>query len=368
MKPNLPASLALVTFLGTGGAFAAAPDGTSPSAVTVSTPPAPPATGGATPAAPISVAPAPAAPASQGTSASPGSDASKADGTKADAADEQTRSADRAAYFEARLAALHAGLTLSPAQEALWPPIDKAMREIASLRKAEWQARMVEGGRGVDSPPANPSAPAANSAEAATPFDLLHRTGEQLEHHGRALQALADAAKPMFANLSLEQKNRLPVLLKGLMPQRGPIERMLASLGVGAQQATGDRVDDRDPGTTKQDGRRGDGRDPGGRGAGWPGWFGGSEGGRHGFADDGDQNGGGASTDQDRRAGRRHGSGEMQDWHRRGMQDGDYRSSGRGDRDGWDRHSDGRDDSYADHRGRWTEGQDRPQDQGNGED
>ncbi len=37
--------------------------------------------------------------------------------------------ADRAAFLDARIAALHAGLVLTPAQEKLWPSVESALRE-----------------------------------------------------------------------------------------------------------------------------------------------------------------------------------------------------------------------------------------------
>ena len=41
---------------------------------------------------------------------------------------------DRTAFADARIAAVHAGLTLTPDQEKLWPPVEKAIRDFAKLR------------------------------------------------------------------------------------------------------------------------------------------------------------------------------------------------------------------------------------------
>ena len=41
---------------------------------------------------------------------------------------------DRAAYADARIAAVHAGLKLTADQEKLWPPVETAVRELAKLR------------------------------------------------------------------------------------------------------------------------------------------------------------------------------------------------------------------------------------------
>ena len=41
---------------------------------------------------------------------------------------------DRAAFVDARIAAVHAGLKLNADQEKLWPPIEGAVRDFAKLR------------------------------------------------------------------------------------------------------------------------------------------------------------------------------------------------------------------------------------------
>src|SRR5438309_8816105 len=49
---------------------------------------------------------------------------------------------DRAAFADARIAAVHAGLKLSPDQEKLWPPVEAAVKEFAKLRIDRANARM----------------------------------------------------------------------------------------------------------------------------------------------------------------------------------------------------------------------------------
>ena len=48
--------------------------------------------------------------------------------------------ADRAAFLDARIAGLKAGLRLSPEQEKLWPPVEGALRETAVKRDARVDA------------------------------------------------------------------------------------------------------------------------------------------------------------------------------------------------------------------------------------
>ena len=49
---------------------------------------------------------------------------------------------DRAAYADARIAAVHAGLKLTADQEKLWPPVEAAVRDFAKLRIDRANARM----------------------------------------------------------------------------------------------------------------------------------------------------------------------------------------------------------------------------------
>src|SRR5277367_3971834 len=49
---------------------------------------------------------------------------------------------DRAAFVDARIAAVHAGLKLTPDQEKLWPPVEGAVRDFAKLRMDRANARM----------------------------------------------------------------------------------------------------------------------------------------------------------------------------------------------------------------------------------
>src|ERR1700736_161934 len=49
---------------------------------------------------------------------------------------------DRAAFIDARIAAVHAGLKLTADQEKLWPPVEAAVRDFAKLRIDRANARM----------------------------------------------------------------------------------------------------------------------------------------------------------------------------------------------------------------------------------
>src|SRR5258706_478668 len=54
----------------------------------------------------------------------------------------QMSSEDRAAFTDARIAAVKAGLKLNPDQEKLWPPVETAVRDFAKLRIDRANARM----------------------------------------------------------------------------------------------------------------------------------------------------------------------------------------------------------------------------------
>jgi hypothetical protein len=122
--------------------------------------------------------------------------------------------ADRAAFLDAGIAALHAGLTLSPEQEKLWPAVETTLRTAANDAMARRQ-------KFKDAP-----AP-------ATFVDRLRRRGETAVARGQNLEAIADAAAPLYATLSEDQKHRLPVLMRGLRPHF--FQRHFAMMGDGRE-------------------------------------------------------------------------------------------------------------------------------------
>ncbi|MEW6437467.1 MAG: Spy/CpxP family protein refolding chaperone [Pseudomonadota bacterium] len=109
--------------------------------------------------------------------------------------------ADRAAFLEARIAALHAGLALTPAQEKLWPAVESALRDTHNLIAAQRAARR-DGPRPAD------------------PVAWLQRVSNNTVERGEALKKLADAATPFYATLNDDQKHRLPFLLHAVFGHR----------------------------------------------------------------------------------------------------------------------------------------------------
>ena len=111
---------------------------------------------------------------------------------------------DIEALTDARVAALHAGLKLSPDQDELWPPVEDAIRSLARQRRDQWRTWRDSQGQGGDDLPGRLRAMADRQAARA-----------------EALRKLADAAGPLYGTLDEGQKRRLPVLMRVMRPHGG---------------------------------------------------------------------------------------------------------------------------------------------------
>ncbi len=109
--------------------------------------------------------------------------------------------ADRAAFMEARIAALHAGLALTPDQEKMWPPVETALRDLSKTRMAIWE-RLHQMRH--------------DETRKTDPIAWLKTVSENQLARGEALKKLADAAAPLYTSLSDEQKHRLPILARAI--------------------------------------------------------------------------------------------------------------------------------------------------------
>jgi LTXXQ motif family protein len=105
---------------------------------------------------------------------------------------------DRAAYVDARIAAVHAGLKLNADQEKLWPPVEAAVREFAKLRIDRANARM--------------NAPA--DSPQPDPVTRLRERADNMAASAAAMKKIADAADPLYKTLDEGQKRRLGVLTR----------------------------------------------------------------------------------------------------------------------------------------------------------
>src|SRR5262249_45638484 len=108
---------------------------------------------------------------------------------------------DRAAFVDARIAAVHAGLKLNADQEKLWPPVEAAVRDFAKLRIDRANARM-NAQKDDDSSQQKPDDPVSRLRDRA---DTMAATAT-------ALKKIAEAADPLYKTLDDGQKRRLAVL------------------------------------------------------------------------------------------------------------------------------------------------------------
>jgi zinc resistance-associated protein len=107
---------------------------------------------------------------------------------------------DRQAFLDARIAAIHAGLQLSSDQEKLWPAAESAIREaIAQMRQA--RQKVKEDAAGSDK---------------QDPIARMRRTAERSMMVAQSLTKIADAAQPLYASLSDDQKWRLQAMLRAI--------------------------------------------------------------------------------------------------------------------------------------------------------
>lgn len=114
---------------------------------------------------------------------------------------------DRSAFTDARIAALKAGLKLTPAQEKNWPAVEAAIRDAAKARAARWaefreKFKDEEGHKNL--------------------IERLQHRAKALEARGADLLKLADASKPLYDSLDDSQKRRLGFLLHHLHGGEGP--------------------------------------------------------------------------------------------------------------------------------------------------
>lgn len=112
---------------------------------------------------------------------------------------------DIAAFTDARIAALKAGLELTPDQAKNWSPFEQALRDMAQLRIQRIQARL-SGQTQAQAP--------------ATPFDRLERRADAMAKRSAALKKVADAGSPLYQSLNDDQKQRFMVLARMLRPHR----------------------------------------------------------------------------------------------------------------------------------------------------
>lgn len=126
--------------------------------------------------------------------------------------------ADITAFTDARIAALKAGLELTPDQAKNWPPFEQALRDMAQLRIQRIQERL-----------------SGQQQAPATPFDRLERRAGAMAKRSAALKQVADSGAPLYQSLNDDQKARFMKLARILRPH----PRMHAFMERGWRQGEG---------------------------------------------------------------------------------------------------------------------------------
>jgi zinc resistance-associated protein len=103
--------------------------------------------------------------------------------------------ADISAFGEARIAAIRAGLKLTPEQEKHWPAVEAALRDLAKQRSERFAAR-------------------ADADRPTDPIERLSLRAKAMQERGAALEKLAAAAGPLYKSLDDAQKHRWVVLAR----------------------------------------------------------------------------------------------------------------------------------------------------------
>ena len=180
---------------------------------------------------------------------------------------------DRAAFTDARIAALKAGLKLTPDQDKNWAAFETALRDIAKAHQERLaQVPAADGPRarrrgpdrdqaaGRDADNARPGTPDLRAAD-ADPVARMRREAEVMSNAGAALKKLADAQEPLYASLDDSQKNRFQ-LLSHILTQ--PNQSFAQMRGHGGREMR--RMHERHHGPDDRRGMRGqEGGGPGGQ-------------------------------------------------------------------------------------------------------
>jgi LTXXQ motif family protein len=107
---------------------------------------------------------------------------------------------DLAALVDARVAALKAGLKLTPEQEKNWPALESAIRAFVNerfVRMAERRDRR-------------------ETRRQSDPIERLRQSAETMSSTAAGLRRLADAADPLYKSLDDGQKRRFTMLARSM--------------------------------------------------------------------------------------------------------------------------------------------------------
>lgn len=129
------------------------------------------------------------------------------DGARAEHQHRHLSADDVNAFADARIAALKAGLELTPDQAKNWPAFEAALRNMVQLRVQRMQARQAAQQQGQAQTP-------------ATPFDRMAKRADAMSKRAAAVKQIADAGAPLYASLNEAQKQRFAMLGRLLRPHQ----------------------------------------------------------------------------------------------------------------------------------------------------
>jgi hypothetical protein len=126
---------------------------------------------------------------------------------------------DRAAFADAKIASVKAGLQLTPEQEKLWPPVEAAVRDFARQRIAMANARasardLQRAERDQKGSQDRGPGGSADQPKPRDPVAGLRDRADRMAETAAGLKKIADAAEPLYKSLDDGQKRRLSILTR----------------------------------------------------------------------------------------------------------------------------------------------------------
>jgi len=112
---------------------------------------------------------------------------------------------DLKAFTDARVAALKAGLQLTPEQEKKWPAVEQAIRDMVKARQERmvaWRER-------------------AKDEKGEDAIARLRARADAMTQRAAELRKFADTAEPLYQSLNDDQKHRLRFLVHMVMGHHG---------------------------------------------------------------------------------------------------------------------------------------------------
>lgn len=127
---------------------------------------------------------------------------------------------DRAALVDARIAGIKAGLKLTAEQEALFGPVEEAIREMSANRAERWEEMRErrDAMRGMSREERRAARDERQAGMQGRDFmERLDRGAERATERSAQMQGFAEAMRPFWASLDENQQRLLPTLIRPQM-------------------------------------------------------------------------------------------------------------------------------------------------------